>query len=279
MGLVKTRALAVFIRNLLYVLIILLALIPIAWIAVTSIKHTIDVFAYPPVIFPEMPAFDNYLTVFRLTEMSKTFLNSIIVTSATTLSVVLLSAIAAYSFSRFRFKGKGVLMMILLGTQMIPAVTNIVPLYITMLRLKILDSLLALFLIYSALNIPFSVWILKSYIDSIPVSIDEAAMIDGANRLYVVFKMIFPLSLPGIAAASLFVFIQCWNEFNIALVLTSTLKSRTIPLGLFTFQASYDIQWNLLSAASIVAMLPIIILFIILQKNFVSGLTKGAFKG
>ncbi len=170
-------------------------------------------------------------------------------------------------------------MMILLGTQMIPAVTNIIPLYVTMLRLHLLDSIIALFLVYSALNIPFSVWIIKSYFDSIPITLDEAAMIDGASRIYVIFRIIFPLSLPGIAAASLFVFIQCWNEFYLALVLTSTLKSRTIPLGLFTFQASYDIQWNLLCAASVVAMLPIIILFIILQENFVSGLTKGAFKG
>lgn len=262
-----------------FLIVILVTFIPILWIGITSIKRTIDVFVYPPVIIPENPAFDNYVKIFKLAEMRKTFLNSIIVALTTTSSVILLSSLAAYSFSRFAFKGKGIIMMILLGTQMIPAVTNIIPLYITMLRLHLLDSITALFLVYSALNIPFSVWIIKSYFDSIPTSLDEAAMIDGANRIYVIFRIIFPLSLPGIAAASLFVFIQCWNEFYLALVLTSTLKSRTIPLGLFTFQASYDIQWNLLCAASVVAMLPIIILFVILQENFVSGLTKGAFKG
>jgi ABC-type glycerol-3-phosphate transport system permease component len=263
----------------LFIAVVLAAFIPILWIIITSLKRTIDIFSYPPVIIPVRPAFENYLKIFKLAEMSRTFLNSIIVATSTTVSVILLSSLAAYGFSRFRFKEKGVLMLILLGTQMIPAVTNIIPLYITMLRLHLLDSLTALLLIYAALNIPFSVWILKSYLDSIPISIDEAAMIDGANRLYIIFRIIFPLCLPGIAAASLFVFIQCWNEFYLALVLTSTLKSRTIPLGLFTFQASYDIQWNLLSAASVVAMLPIILLFIILQESFVSGLTKGAFKG
>jgi ABC-type glycerol-3-phosphate transport system permease component len=264
---------------LLFIIVILVAFIPIIWIGITSIKRTIDVFVYPPVVIPINPAFDNYIKIFKLADIRKTFTNSIIVSLTTTASVILLSSLAAYSFSRFAFRGKGVIMMILLGTQMIPPVTNIIPLYITMLQLHLLDSITALFLVYSALNIPFSVWIIKSYFDSIPKTLDEAAMIDGASRIYIIYRIIFPLSLPGIAAASLFVFIQCWNEFYIALVLTLTLKSRTLPLGLFAFQASYDIQWNLLCAASVVAMLPIIILFIILQESFVSGLTKGAFKG
>ena len=262
----------------LYVLTILIAFLPILWIAATSIKRTVDVFVYPPVLIPKIPAFDNYLKVFGLAEMRLTFLNSIVVALSTTVSVLLLSSLAAYSFSRFSFRGKSAIMLVLIGTQMIPPVTNIIPLYVTMLRLNLLDSLTALFLVYSAFNIPFSVWIMKSYIDSIPISLDEAAMIDGANRLYVLFRIVLPLSLPGIAAAGLYVFTQCWNEFYLALVLTSTLKSRTIPLGLFTFQASYDIQWNLLCAASIVAMVPVILLFIILQDSFVSGLTRGAFK-
>jgi ABC-type glycerol-3-phosphate transport system permease component len=263
---------------LLYLLVILLAFIPILWIAVTSIKRTVDVFVYPPVLVPRVAAFDNYVKVFQLSEMTGTFFNSIVVAVTTTIAVILVTSLTAYGFSRFRFRGKGAIMLVLLGTQMIPPVTNIIPLYITMLRLNLLDSITALCLVYSALNIPFCVWILKSYFDSIPTSFDEAAMIDGANRLYVLFRILFPVSLPGIAAAGLYVFIQCWNEFYLALVLTSTLKSRTIPLGLFSFQASYDIQWNLLCAASMVAMLPVIVLFIVLQESFVSGLTKGAFK-
>ena len=257
---------------------VLLAFIPILWIAVTSIKRTVDIFAYPPVLVPRVAAFDNYARVFQLSEMTGAFRNSIVVAVTTTVAVILVTALSAYGFSRFRFRGKAAIMLVLLGTQMIPPVTNIIPLYITMLRLDLLDTVTALCLVYSALNIPFSVWILKSYFDSIPASFDEAAMIDGANRLYVLFRILFPLSLPGIAAASLYVFIQCWNEFYLALVLTSTLKSRTIPLGLFSFQASYDIQWNLLCAASMVAMLPIIALFVVLQESFVSGLTRGAFK-
>ena len=108
---------------------------------------------------------------------------------------------------------------------------------------------------------------------------DEAALMDGAGRLHIIFRIIVPVALPGIAAASLFTFIACWNEFYMALVLTSTVRSKTVPLGLFTFQASYDIQWNLLCAASVVALVPIIVLFIVLQDKFISGLTSGAYKG
>jgi len=262
-----------------FLLIIVVFLTPLLWVVITSIKNTIDIFHYPPIIIPENFAFDNYIKVFQLTEIGKNFLNSIIVASATTLSVVLLATFVAYGFSRFNFRKKTFLMILLLCTQMIPAVTNIIPLYITMLKLRLLDTLTALFLVYSAVNLPFAVWIVKAYIDTIPVSMDEAALIDGSGRIRIIFRLIIPVAMPGIAAASLFTFIACWNEFYIALVLTSTMKSKTIPLGLFNFQASYDIQWNLLCAASIVALLPIIVFFIILQDKFISGLTTGAYKG
>ncbi len=263
----------------LFAVVLVIALTPILWILITSIKRTMDIFAYPPIIVPKQAAFDNYVKVFTLTEIGKNFLNSILVAILTTVSVILLSTLVAYGFSRFSFKRKALIMMLLLGTQMIPAVTNIIPLYITMLKLGLLDTIAALFLVYTAVNVPFSVWIIKSYIDSIPDSMDEAALMDGANRFYLIFKIIVPVALPGIAAASLFTFIACWNEFYIALVLTSTMKSKTIPLGLFNFQASYDIQWNLLCAASVVAILPIMIFFIVLQDKFISGLTSGAYKG
>lgn len=264
---------------LMFIIVFVIALVPILWILITSIKRTIDIFAYPPIIIPKQPAFENYIKVFKLTEIGKNFSNSILVAILTTVAVISLSTLVAYGFSRFSFKRKALIMMLLLGTQMIPAVTNIIPLYITMLKLGLLDTITALFLVYTAVNIPFSVWIIKSYIDSIPDSMDEAAIIDGANRFCIIFKIIVPVALPGIAAASLFTFIACWNEFYLALVLTSTMRSKTIPLGLFNFQSSYDIQWNLLCAASMIAILPVMVLFIILQDKFVSGLTSGAYKG
>lgn len=264
---------------LIFIIVFVIALVPILWILITSIKRTIDIFAYPPIIIPKQPAFENYIKVFKLTEIGKNFSNSILVAILTTVAVISLSTLVAYGFSRFSFKRKALIMMLLLGTQMIPAVTNIIPLYITMLKLGLLDTITALFLVYTAVNIPFSVWIIKSYIDSIPDSMDEAAIIDGANRFCIIFKIIVPVALPGIAAASLFTFIACWNEFYLALVLTSTMRSKTIPLGLFNFQSSYDIQWNLLCAASMIAILPVMVFFIILQDKFVSGLTSGAYKG
>lgn len=262
-----------------FIVTLVVALAPLIWIAVTSIKNTADIFLYPPVLVPRKIALDNYLRVFDSTEIGRNLFNSVAVAVMTTLAVVVLSTLAAYGFSRSRSRSKSVLMLLLLGGQMIPAVTNIIPLYVTMLRLGLLDTLTALFLVYTAVNVPFSVWIVKAYIDTIPDSIDEAALIDGAGRFRIIFGLIVPVSLPGIAAASLFTFIACWNEFYVALVLTSTVKSKTLPLGLFNFQASYDIQWNLLSAAAVVALVPIIVMFLLLEDKFVSGLTRGAYKG
>ena len=264
---------------LMFCIIVITAVIPILWIASTSIKNTHEVFAYPPVLIPPKPAFQNYSQVFSISEISWAFGNSIIVAAITTVAVITLSSLASYGFSRFKFRAKSFFMLLLLGTQMIPAVTNIIPLYITMLRLRLLDTILSLCLVYSAMSIPFSIWIIKSYFDSISPDIDEAARIDGASRLYIVFRKRFPISIAGIASAAVFCFTACWNEFAIALVLSSTLKSRTIPLSLFTFQGSYDIQWNLLCAASIAAMIPVVLLFIALQDRFISGLTQGAVKG
>jgi ABC-type glycerol-3-phosphate transport system permease component len=147
-----------------------------------------------------------------------------------------------------------------------------------MRELGLLDTLPALMLIYAAVNIPLSVWLLKTYFDTVPLSLDEAAAMDGCSRLRILFSIIAPVSLPGLAATALFSFIACWNEFYLALVLCSSVRSSTMPIGLFMFQSSYDIKWNLLGAASIVAMLPVIVLFIAFQEQFVAGLTKGAVK-
>ncbi len=248
------------------------------WIVSTSFKKTGDVYDYPPAWIPESPTIENYVNVLTYPNITRAFLNSIIVAAISTLLIILLASLAAYGFSRYLFKGKRVLMMVLIGTQMIPGVTNIIPIYIIAERVGLLDTITALFLVYAAVNIPFSVWLLKSYFDSIPRALEEAALLDGCTNLSALFRIVIPLSLPGLAASAMFSFVACWNEFYLALVITSSIKSRTLPLALYLFQSSYDIQWNLLGAASVVATIPVIIVFLLLQDKFVSGLSKGAIK-
>lgn len=248
------------------------------WIVSTSFKRTGDIYDYPPVWIPRQPTIQNYVEVLTFPNISHAFLNSIIVAIVSTLLIILLASLAAYGFSRYLFKSKRILMMVLIGTQMIPGVTNIIPIYLIASRLGLLDSLSALCLVYAAVNLPFSVWLLKSYFDSIPMAIEEAALTDGCTRIGALFRVLIPLSWPGLAASAMFSFIASWNEFYLALVITSSIKSRTLPLALYLFQSSYDIQWNLLGAASVAATIPIVIIFLLLQDKFVSGLSMGALK-
>lgn len=262
-----------------YFIIAVVTLFPILWVLSTSLKSSGEIYKYPPNWIPETLKFSNYRMVFSLTDLPQYFLNSIQIAIITTVGVVLIAILAGYGFSRFLFKGKQVLMLLLIGTQMIPGVVNSIPIYLIMRELGLLDTLASLILIYAAVNIPLSVWLLKTFFDTIPLSLDEAALIDGCSHLRLLFTVLVPVSLPGIAATAIFSFIACWNEFYLALVLSSSIRSSTMPIGLFMFQSSYDIKWNLLGAASIMAMLPVIIFFVAFQDQFVSGLTKGAVKG
>ena len=274
----KSKALGSFLVYCSYCAVVAITLFPVLWVLSSSLKTLPEIYRYPPTWLPETPQFVNYLKVFTLTSLSRYFINSILVSLFTTAGVVLVAMLAGYGFSRFLFKGKQALMLILIGTQMIPGVTNSITVYLIIRELGLLDTLPALMLIYAAVNIPLSVWLLKTYFDTVPLSLDEAAAMDGCSRLRILFSIIVPVSLPGLAATALFSFIACWNEFYLALVLCSSVRSSTMPIGLFMFQSSYDIKWNLLGAASIVAMLPVIVLFIAFQEQFVAGLTKGAVK-
>lgn len=261
-----------------YILTCVFALGPILWVVSTSFKEKGEVYDYPPAWIPRNPTVDNYVKIFTRLEIQQTFFNSTMVAIISTLLILALASLAAYGFSRFLFRGKQALMLAIIGTQMIPAVTNIIPIYVIANRLGLLDTLTALWLVYAAVSLPFSVWLLKSYFDSIPRDIDDAALIDGCTRLGTLFRIVLPVSWPGLVACALFSFVASWSEFYLALVLTSSIKSRTLPVALFLFQGTYDIQWNLLGAASVAAMIPVVIVFVALQNRLVSGLTAGALK-
>jgi len=264
---------------LIYFLAGLFAALPIIWVVSTSIKPRQEIFSYPPKLIPQSPTLENFVYVLRGTPLPQYFLNSLIVALSTTFLVLLLASLAAYGFSRHTFKGKYAILMVIIGTQMIPGVTNIIPLYLIMNKLHLLNTYLALILIYAAINVPFSIWLLKGFFDSIPFSLDESALIDGCSRLKAFWKVILPLSLPGLSAVAIFTFIASWNEFVLALVLISSQARQTLPLGIYMFSNTYQVSYHSISAACLIAVIPIVALFVILQDFFVSGLTKGAVKG
>lgn len=204
--------------------------------------------------------------------------NSLIVAVGTVILGLLVSVTAAYAFSRFRFRGRRVLMLQFLLVNMFPVVLLILPLFIMMRWLGILDTHLALILANATVAIPFAVWMLTSYINAIPRSLDEAAMIDGCSRLSALRRVVLPLALPGIISTGIYIFITAWNEYLYALTLTGR-NVRTVTVAIQTLIGEFQIEWGLLAAGGIIGALPVVLLFLVVQRRLVGGLTQGAVKG
>jgi arabinogalactan oligomer/maltooligosaccharide transport system permease protein len=229
-------------------------------------------------IIPPDATLGNYVTV--LTGAFPSFLwNSLIITVSTAMFGVILAATSAYAFSRWKFPGRGPGLIFLLATQMIPAAMLTVPIYILAVRLGLFDSYRGLVLAYSVSSIPFSIWILKGYYDTIPVDLEEAAMIDGASPLMAYFRIILPLSTPALAIVFLFSFMSAWNDYLVARIMLQKETMLTWTLGFQRMQGQFQTQWGDFSAASILISVPVLALFMYSSKWLISGLTLGSVKG
>ena len=227
---------------------------------------------------------DATLNAYRTVLLEKEFLawvwNSIVITAATAVIGVILAATSAYAFSRWKFPGRGPGLIFLLSTQMIPAPMLMVPIYILATKLHLTESYRGLVIAYAVTSVPFSIWILKGYYDTIPRDLEEAALIDGASRLSAFFQIILPLSSPALVIVFLFNFMAAWSDYLLARVMIASRKPLwTWPLGLQSFQSQFQTQWGLFSAASILVMIPVVALFLYSSKWLISGLTLGSVKG
>ena len=265
-----------------YLIIILVFWGPIAWMISLSLKTVPEILAYPPTIFPGSFAIENYGHILTETRISLNLLNSAKITVITVAGGLLVTVPAAYGFSRFRFKGRTQTLMAILLFQMISPLIIILPLYRYFVQLRLLDSHFGLILVYITVQIPFTVWLLKGFFDSIPKSLDEAARIDGASRLQSLLLVIVPVAMPGIAAAIVFNTINAWSQFIIPFVFISQASLNTISVGVAQLAETAGegiVTQHLLAAASILAMLPSIAIFIALQRFIVKILISGAVKG
>lgn len=265
-----------------YVVLILLAIIcvgPIIWTFLTSIKVESDIVTRTMHYIPPQVTFENYVKLWNQSSYPTLVINSLIVTSVTVLICLLTGTIAAYSFSRFEFAGRTHLMLAYLIVRMFPAVLMIIPLFIVMRQVGLLDSTFGLAVAYTSFLLPLFVWMLKGFFDAAPKELESAARIDGTTRLGAMFIVVIPIARNGLLATCVFVAIAAWNEFLFALMLTTSQGSRTWPVGLQLMVGEFQLPWGMLAAGGIISILPVIVLFALVQRAMVAGITAGAVKG
>ncbi len=250
-----------------------MVLLPILWIGMAAFKRTVDVFALRLVFTPTLENFGRIMQAPFL--IHEKLFNSFVVAASTVAFALPLATCAAYGFSRFRLKGERIMLVMILATQFVPAVVIVLPFFLMFRDLGMLDTRPALVIVYTAIVMPFATWMIKGFVDGIPLETEEAAMVDGATRLQVIRRIVLPMAAPGIVTAGIFSFIIAWNEFLFALIITRR-DAITLPVGLQFFNAEEGVLWNLLAAAGIFIMAPMIALALAVQKHFVKGMTMGA---
>jgi multiple sugar transport system permease protein len=265
------------------VVLVLFAILPMIWMFLTSIKTQFAALQYPPAWIPTTVTFEQYDRLLSPTgEVGHEFLrymwNSIWISSATTVIGVAIAVPAAYAFSRFRFPGRRILFFSVLFRNMFPAVVFLMPLFVMMRFLHLVNTQTSLIITYLTFGLPLSIWLLKGFYDNIPIQLEQAARIDGATRFQAFILVVMPLSAPGIVATAIYSFITAWNEYVYALTFLNDDDKLTLPVGLQRFFTEYATNWPGLMAASFIMSVPVVALFLVLQKYFVRALTEGAVK-
>jgi len=252
---------------------------PYLWMALTSITPLSELHGDSTTILPRNPSLQAYGRLLTQTGFLRNIANSAIVAASVVVIVVFCSLLAGTALSRYRFRGRRAVLYGILLLQLFPSILLLVPLYIELKNLRLLDSLVGLILVYSAFAMSFSTWLMKGFVDQIPGEIEEAALIDGCTRWQAFIHVMLPLSKPGIAAAGTYAFIYSWNEFIFALTFTSSNSAKTVPVGLSQFIGENIIRWDFLTSGGVIAAIPILIGFMFAQRGLIAGLASGAVKG
>ena len=268
----------IFLLYLPLLILLVFLLFPFYWTIVTSLKSNSDLYSSAVQYWPKSPTLEAYKHLITQNNFFHPIKNSFIVASVTTVISLTVSTLAAYPFSRFRFKGRKPLMILFLTNNMFPTVLLLIPLYTMMRKMSLLYTPWALVLSYTTFTIPFSVWLLNGYMNDLPISLEEAAMIDGADRVTAFFKIDLPLLLPCLMATGVYIFMQSWNEYTFAVLFTNE-NNRTIPVALKNLIGQLGVQWELITAGGVITIIPVCIMFFFAQKRLVAGLTAGAVKG
>jgi multiple sugar transport system permease protein len=264
------------------VVVILFALfstLPILWLFLTSLKPEMEIVTKAIRYLPNRITFEHYAAIWHQSDFPNLLLNSAITTGLTVAICLMTGTIAAYAFSRYTFPGRSQLLLAYLVVRMFPAILMIVPLFVLIRKVGLLDTNLGLALAYTSFLLPLFVWIMKGFFDAAPSDLEDAARIDGCTRLGAMARVILPVARNGVLATTVFVAIVSWNEFLFALMLTTSSGSRTWPVGLQLMVGEFQLPWGMLSAGGIISILPPVILFALVQRTMIRGLTAGSIKG
>jgi ABC-type glycerol-3-phosphate transport system permease component len=270
-------------RVILYILLILAvawAIMPLLWIFVSSIKPDLETYAFEQTFLPRHPTFDNYITLFKVTRFGLWMKNSTVLSGATTLLVLVLSATTAYAMTRFRFPLFELFGRMTLLAYMMPPIILVVPVFFVLFKLGMVNSQIGLLLVYTGTRLPVGLWMLRSYFHGIPIELEEAAMVDGATRFQAFYKVVLPQALPGLISTGIFTFSVTWQEFLFASVLIFSAKKQTLSAGVATFMSEdWIYSWGVLMAAAVMVSLPLVLFYIFLQRYLIAGWGGGAVKG
>jgi multiple sugar transport system permease protein len=265
-------------------------LAPFCWLLLTSFMHEQDALAVPPHWIPANPTLSNYMSFLNpsgtraivgsraLEETMPGMVNSLVAAIGTAALNLILGTLAGYSLARFRFRGHGSLLGLYLGSRMLPGIALIVPLYLTIKTLGLLDHLSALVVTYLSFTLPFTIWLLKNYFQTIPRSLEEAAFMDGCSWLQMLRRVLLPVAIPGLIAAGMFAFMTAWNDYLFAVILTSTTASKTLPVVVAGFVTDVTTERTLMATSGVLAVVPPLVLAFLFQRLIVQGLTSGAVK-
>jgi multiple sugar transport system permease protein len=252
---------------------------PLVWIFLTSIKNELELTQVPITYFPQTPNFGNYAQVFQAQPFARFFLNSLVISSLSTILCVTIAAFAAYALARLRLRYRRIISIVIVAASMFPIVSLIVPLFQIMRGFGWLNTYWSLVIPYATFSLPISTLVLTAFFQGIPEDLESAAMIDGCSRFGALWRVIVPLAAPGVVTAAILAFVNSWNEFLLALTFNSAPNMKTVPVGVMLYQGEFTFPWPLISAAIIITIIPIVVLILIFQRRIISGLTAGGVKG
>jgi multiple sugar transport system permease protein len=256
-----------------------LALFPIFWMLSVAFRSNVEIFSVPPAWLPPTFTMEAFDAVLKTSQYVRMYVNSYGVSLAVSAVSLVMAILAGYGFSRFKFHGSRPLQLFIIGTQMVPPISLVVPYFILMVILNLYDTYWGLIVTYTAFVLPFATLMMTSYFNTIPTDLEEAAMVDGCTRVGSMVRVVLPLMLPGMVATGVYAFLLAWNEFLYAVALTQSESLRLVPVGIALLMGEHVYQWNVMMALSILASLPLLVMFLFLQRYLISGLTVGAVKG